>query len=515
MRVYDYLVSGAKEVPDRIILEFKGKKISFRELDDEARRLGAALRGLGIQPGEAVGIMLPNIPQFASCLFAALMNGSFIVPFNVLLRSPEIRYQSEDSGVKLLFTWEGFLPQIEEALSSMPDPPKVVVIGADAGGHLPFADLLATEERIDPYPTDEDATVMIPYTSGTTGKPKGAIITNRNLIAQLDMTDEVFTPQPDDKWLCVLPLFHVFALNGILMGALKNRTTILLHTQFVLDDAVESLRNDDITIFGGVPTMYFYILKYPDIEKIKFPKLRQCFSGGAAMPVEVMKRFEEIFNVPIYEGYGLTETTVSVCCNRPGSPRKAGSIGLAYGGVQIKIRDEKGADLPDGEVGEIVVKAPNLMKGYLNKPEATAEAIVDGWFLTGDLGHRDADGYYFIVDRKKDMIIKGGYNIYPREIEEVIYQLPEVAEAAVVGVFDEAKGEVVRAVIALKPEQALSEEAIRTHLTANLAKYKLPEDYLFVEELPKGPTGKILKREIKQNWDQWNKDRVTAMKGAQ
>ena len=227
------------------------------------------------------------------------------------------------------------------------------------------------------------------------------------------------------------------------------------------------------------------------------------------MPVEVMTQFEKVTEVPIYEGFGLTETTVSVSINRP-EKRKIGSIGLPFEGVEMKIFDENDNELPDGEVGELVVRAPNVMRGYLNKPDATAEAMRSGWFHTGDLGYRDEDGFFFIVDRKKDMIIKGGFNIYPREIEEVIYQLPEVAECAVVGVFDEAKGETVRAVVATKPGQSLTSEQVQEHVSAHLAKYKHPQDYLFVEELPKGPTGKILKREIQAQWDQWNRDRAPA-----
>ncbi len=325
------------------------------------------------------------------------------------------------------------------------------------------------------------------------------------------MTESIFPVKPGDKTLCVLPLFHCFALNGVLNGAIRNRTAVVLHPRFEVEACIKSLAEDGITSFAGVPTMYFNMLKHPMIHDVQFPQLRHGVSGGAAMPVEVLSQWEEVTGTPIYEGYGLTETTVSVSINRP-EKRKVGSIGRPYPGVEVKLVDEDGNEVPQGEVGEIAVKAPNVMLGYLNKPKATAEAIRDGWFHTGDLGHADEDGFLFIVDRKKDMIIKGGFNIYPREIEEVIYALPEVAEAAVIGIFDEAKGELVRACIAFKPDQSVAEEDVRAHIGEHLARYKHPNDYVFLDELPKGPTGKILKRELRDRWAQWNKDRVEERK---
>jgi len=510
MRVFDYLLSGAAEMPERTALEFKGQPVSFATVAEEAKRVGAGLRAAGLQPGDAVGLMLPNIPQFASILYGAFMVGARVVPFNVLLQPPEIRYLVEDSDIKYIFTWEGFLPRVIEGVREMTAPPAIIVLGANAGEHHKFGEFVRPANDFVPHDSRVEDPILTIYTSGTTGKPKGAILTNHNVVSNLQMMDAIFQPLEGDKALCVLPLFHVFALNGLLLAGIKNRNTVVLHPQFVLEDAVKSLANDGITMFAGVPTMYFYILKHPEAGKIKFPLLRTCISGGAAMPVDVMRQFEEAFGVPICEGYGLTETTVSVSCNRPGGVRKPGSIGQPYAEVEMKVVDDNGKEVANGEIGELIMKAPNVMIGYHNKPEATAEALKDGWFYSGDLGYRDDENFFYIVDRKKDMIIKGGYNIYPREIEEVLYQLTEVAEAAVVGVFDEAKGETVRAVIALKPGRELSEDRVREHIDANLAKYKHPQDYMFMPELPKGPTGKILKREIIKNWAQWNKDRVKA-----
>ncbi len=508
MKVYDYLLTAASEQPDQVAIECMGQKVTYGELTDEARRFGAALRRMGIAPGDGIGLMLPNLPQFVSSVFGSLMNGSIIVPFNVLLQPPEIQYLVQDSGLKLMVVFEMFLPSVLKAIEGLDSPPKLIVIGQSAHGHSLWSEIIDTEERIEPEDVGVDTVIMTIYTSGTTGKPKGALITNGNLATNLEFLGDIFPTEDNERYLCVLPLFHVFALNGVMCAAVKNRATLVLHMKFEPEAAFQSLKNDRITMFPGVPTMYFYLLKHPEAETANFDALKQCISGGAAMPVEVMKQWEETFGVPIYEGFGLTETTVSVCINHPDRPRKFGSVGQPFDGVQMKVVDDDGIEVAHGDSGEVLIKAPNVMKGYLNKPEATAEAIRDGWFYTGDIGYRDEENYFYIVDRKKDMIIKGGYNIYPREIEEVIYQLPDVAEAAVVGIFDEAKGELVRAVIALKPERTLTTDAIREHVEANLAKYKWPEGYLLVADLPKGATGKILKREIRSQWVQWNRDRV-------
>ena len=493
--VFEYLLAAEAETPERIALEFMGQKVSFGALAQNARKLASGLRAQGVRPGTSVGLILPNIPHFPEALYGSWINGNVVVPMNVLLTPPEIRYLVEDSSIRALFVFEMFLPAVEAAIAELAEPPRVFVIG-NPGKHTAYGALLEGSQPAASRSSSAEEHVLTIYTSGTTGKPKGAVITNANVLAQMDMTEDLFPPREGDKTLCVLPLFHVFALNGVLNNAIRHCATVVLHVKFELDPAVKSLQNDGITTFAGVPTMYFYILKHPEIATLKFPKLRMCVTGGAAMPVDVLRSFEDKFNVPIYEGYGLTETTVSVCCNRPGA-RKPGSVGKPYPGVQLKIVDDAGREVKTGERGEIIVKGPNIMQGYLNRPEATAETIVDGWLHTGDIGLVDDEVFVFIVDRKKDMIIKGGYNIYPREIEEVLYQMPQVAEAAVVGVQDDAKGESVRAVISVRPGAELDEQQIEKHLSENLAKYKLPSEYVFVTELPKGPTGKILKRELR------------------
>jgi long-chain acyl-CoA synthetase len=494
-QVYEYLLDAGAEEPKAIALEFMGKPISFGTLADNARKLASGLAAHGVKPGTSVGLMLPNLPQFPEALFGAWINGNVVVPMNVLLKAPEVRYLVEDSEIGALFVYEAFLPEVEAGIADLASPPRIFVVGK-AGKHTAYGALVEASPLATPHVPQGDEHLLTIYTSGTTGKPKGAVITNHNVIAQMDMIDEVFPQEAGDRALCVLPLFHVFAMNSVLNVNIRQRATVVLHAKFDVTAALNSLQHDNITTFAGVPTMYFYFLKQVGDADVRFPTLKRCISGGAGMPLDVMHSFERKFNVPIFEGYGLTETTVSVCCNSPAA-KKDGSVGKAYPGVEIRILDDDQREVPRGERGEVVLRGPNIMQGYLNRPEATAEALKDGWLYTGDIGMLDDEGFLFIVDRKKDLIIKGGYNIYPREIEEVLYQLPGVAEAAVVGVHDDAKGESVRAVISVKPGADLDQEAIESHLSQNLAKYKLPSEYVFMTELPKGPTGKILKRELR------------------
>ncbi len=507
MRLYDHLLQAAEENPDKIAIEFQGMQIPYSLVAHEAKQVAAGLVDLGIEPGSSVGVMLPNIPPFVAMQYGINMAGCVMVPLNVMLQPPEIRYIAEDSNLRAIVTYEMFAPNVAEAIKDLPNPPHVFVVGAKTEPFKPYHELLKDASTFSPVEVDPAEPIQTLYTSGTTGKPKGAQITGANIMANLDMFESILPYEEDDKALCVLPLFHCFALNGVLNASIRNRTAVQLHPRFDLEACVKSLAEDGITSFAGVPTMFFYILKHPGIQDLKFPKLRYCVSGGAALPVEVLKQWEALTGVPIYEGFGMTETTVSVCINRP-ERRKPGSIGIPFEGVDMRIFDDNDQELPVGEIGELVIRAPNIMKGYLNRPEDTAEAMRNGWFHTGDMGYRDEEGFFYIVDRKKDMIIKGGFNIYPREIEEVLYELPQVAEAAVIGAWDEAKGEQIIAFVALKPGQKITEEQLAAHIEANLAKYKHPQQYVIRDELPKGPTNKILKRELKKEFQQWNRDRI-------
>jgi long-chain acyl-CoA synthetase len=341
----------------------------------------------------------------------------------------------------------------------------------------------------------EDTAVLL-YTSGTTGSPKGAELTHDNLRSNAETSASLYDGGPEDVMLGALPLFHAFGQTCAMNVSVITGACLSLIPRFDPRKALEMFERDKVTIFLGVPTMYGAMLHAPDRDKHDTSSLRVCVSGGSAMPVELLKGFEDAFGCDILEGYGLSETSPTASFNQLGQERKPGSIGTPVPGVEMKLLDEDGNEVADGEVGEIVIKGPNVMKGYWNKPDATEEAIVDGWFHSGDLAKRDEDGYYFIVDRKKELIVRGGYNVYPREIEEVLYEHPAVREAAVIGIPDDQMGEEVGAAIALKEGEEASEDDIRAFVREQVAGYKYPRKVWFVDELPKGPTGKMLKREI-------------------
>ncbi|MEM6456813.1 MAG: AMP-binding protein [Acidobacteriota bacterium] len=502
MPIYDDLIAAAEECGDDAALEFAGRAHSYADVCDEARRITRGLRDRAIRPGDAVGIMLPNLPVFVSLAYGIFMNGSVLVPLSVLLKPRELAHIVADSGIQALIVFEAFLPTVEQALATMARPVRVIPVRAapDAQGRV--TELLEAEPADALEPLADDHHLLTLYTSGTTGSPKGAMISDANLRAQVRMIGSSLFPQRGVRGLCVLPLFHAYALNALLMMGVKYRVTIVLQARFDVQQCVEALATEKIEWFAGVPTMYAYILAYAESRpELEFPDLDVCLSGGAAMSLAVQRAFEQRFGAPIYEGYGLTETTVSVCSNDPGeNGRKPGSVGRPYQGVEPRVVDDAGQDLPPGVPGELLFRGDNVMLGYLNQPEATAETIRDGWLHSGDIGYFDEDGFCFIVDRKKDVIIKSGYNIYPREVEEAIVRRPEVAEVAVVGVPDPVKGEIILAAVALKPDAVLTESELSAFLAEELSKYKLPGIYWFVPSVPKGPTGKILKREIRESW---------------
>ena len=338
---------------------------------------------------------------------------------------------------------------------------------------------------------------MILYTSGTTGQPKGAELTHGNLISNTEVTRaDIVRARPDDVIFGGLPLFHVFGQTVALNVAVASGACLTLLPRFDAGHALRIIAGHRVTVFEGVPTMYVALLHQPDRADYDTSTLRMCISGGAALPVEVLRGFEEAFGVPVLEGYGLSETSPVASFNHPDRERKPGSIGTPIRDVQMRVVDGEDHEVPQGEVGEIVIRGPNVMKGYWQRPEATAEAIRDGWFHTGDLARVDEDGYFYIVDRKKDLIIRGGYNVYPREIEEVLYEHPAVAEAAVIGLPHPALGEEVGAAVALKPGAVITAEELRDYVKGQVAAYKYPRHVWIVDALPKGATGKIQKRDI-------------------
>ncbi|HVU01317.1 MAG TPA: long-chain fatty acid--CoA ligase [Polyangiaceae bacterium] len=480
--------------------------ISYEMLHAQVQRLAGAFQKLGLHRGQHVALMMPNVPHFTIAYFAAHYAGLPVVPLNVLLTPDEIAYHLTDSDAVALVVWEGFLEHAKAGFSRVDTCKHLVVAKANPEdrtapeGALNMSALIANGDPLtEVSDTMPDDTAVVLYTSGTTGRPKGAELTHFNLFYNCEYTSTRLMPlSPETVALVVLPLFHSFGQTCFQNGVMRVGGTMVLLPRFEPQAAFELMHRHKVTYFGGVPTMYFALLHYADSGKYDLSSLKLCCSGGAAMPVEVMKAFDEKYGVNILEGYGLSETSPVASFNVLDRPKKAGSIGIPIAGVEFKLTDDAGKTITEPLVpGEICIKGHNVMKGYYKRPEATAESIKAGWFSTGDVAHRDADGYYFIVDRKKDMIIRGGFNVYPREIEEVLYAHPSVLEAAVIGVPHESHGEEVKAVIALRPGTTATAEDIVSYCKEKLAAYKYPRIVEFMDSLPKTATGKILKRELR------------------
>ncbi len=486
------LSDAAKQHADRVAFKLDDFEQTYHQLDCAAARIAHLLDEKGLEPGDRVGLMLPNVPYFPALYYGILRAGGVVVPMNVLLKAREIAYYLGDSGAKLLFAWHGFAEEAEPA-------------AAEAGAEVISVKPGEFEERVGGYSNEHDVaesgtedTAVILYTSGTTGQPKGAELTHANLRTNCVMSATTLGRfKPGDVLLGALPLFHTFGQTCTMNCAVATGATVTMLARFDPEKALEVLERDGVTVFQGVPTMYNALLHARAADSADVSTLRLCMSGGAAIPVELLRAFEEKFGCAVLEGYGLSETSPVASFNHPDRERKAGSIGTPIEGVEMQVWDDQGKALPPGEVGEIVIRGHNVMTGYWGRPEATAESITgEGWFKTGDMARVDEDGYFFIVDRKKDMIIRGGYNVYPREVEEILYEHPAVQEAAVVGVPDDALGEEVAAAVVLcKGEQADAAE-LRGFVRERIAAYKYPRKIWFIDELPKGPTGKILKREI-------------------
>jgi long-chain acyl-CoA synthetase len=481
MNLSDLMTSSAERHGDRVAIRQGEIALTYTALERATAHLAGMLQARGVRPGDRVGIMLPNVAYFPVCYFGALRAGATVIPMNMLLKEREVAFYMADSGARLLFAW----PDFADAARAGARDSEVVVVEPVA-----FDALLAGGERAETVNRDASDTAVILYTSGTTGTPKGAELTHGSLFENMTVAHELFELGPDAVMLGALPLFHAFGQTCSQNAALAMGGTLALLPRFSAAAALETIARDRVTVFCGVPTMYAAMLHHPGDADTS--SLRVCVSGGAAMPVEVLHAFEERFDCVVLEGYGLSETSPVAAFNRPDRQRKPGSIGLPVRGVEMRL-----VNVNDG-VGEIAIRGHNLMKGYWNKPEATAEAIdADGWFHTGDLARVDDDGYFFIVDRKKELIIRGGFNIYPREIEEVIYEHPDVVEAALVGIPHDELGEEVGAAVVLKPGSQTTADDIRQFVKARVAAYKYPRHVWLADALPKGSTGKILRREIK------------------
>ncbi|HEX5658962.1 MAG TPA: long-chain fatty acid--CoA ligase [Polyangiales bacterium] len=500
------LRTSARRSPDKTALIINDTKLSYGQVHGLAQKFAGGLTKLGVQRGQHVALLLPNVPQFPIAYFGAHYLGAPVVPLNVLLTADEIVYHLADSDAVALVVWEGFYAQAKAAFERVAGCKKLIVVKATpndftaAEGEVNFAALVGTSDPVlelaDTSPSD---TAVVLYTSGTTGRPKGAELTHFSMFYNGEYAGTKILPaEPDGVALCTLPLFHSFGQTSVMNATLYKDNTLVLLPKFDPKSAFELMHKHKVTVFQGVPTMYMALLNYPDWAQYDLSSLKYTVSGGSAMPVEVIKAFEARYKVTVLEGYGLSETSPVASFNVLERPTKPGSIGIPIQHVEFKLVDDQDKEITKADVpGEIAIKGVNVMKGYLKNPDATAQAIKNGWFYTGDVAQRDADGYYFIVDRKKDMIIRGGFNVYPREIEEVLYKHPAILEAAVIGVPHPTHGEEVKAIVALKPGESVTQEQLIAYSKEHLAAYKYPRQVEFRAELPKGPTGKILKRELR------------------
>ncbi|MFC6883922.1 MULTISPECIES: long-chain-fatty-acid--CoA ligase [Actinomadura] len=507
------LEDAARETPDRDALVFGDMRLSYSFVNSVADQVANLLRARGVGPGDKIALSSPNLPYFPMVYYGALKAGAVVVPLNVLLKPREIAYHLADSDAKAFFCFEG-TPELplgemghagfEQAaacehffllpasLSTTESPIE--------GAELFWAALADQPAAFEPEPTEATDTAVIIYTSGTTGQPKGAELSHGNLLMNAMVDDTLFARTLHDTSLVTLPLFHIFGQTCVLNVGFYRRATLVLQPRFDAAQAIELMVKEKVNIFAGVPTMYWGLLTADaspeDVEAIR-ANLRVAVSGGSALPMEVLKGFKEKFGLDVLEGYGLSETSPVASFNRPDRPTKAGSIGLPVWGVEMKLIDDDWKDVEGEGPGEIAVRGHNIMKGYYKRPDATAAAMRDGWFRTGDVARRDDEGYYFIIDRSKDMIIRGGYNVYPRELEEVLMTHPQVSLAAVVGVPHESHGEEIKAYVIRVPDAALTEDELVAWGKEQFANYKYPRIVEFRDELPMTATGKILKRELR------------------
>ena len=484
------LLTAAAAAPERPALRLGEDVTSYAQLEDAARRVATLLTEAGFEPGDRACVMLPNVPEFAQAYYGILLAGGAVVPTNPLYREREIVHYVGDSGASVLLAWH----EVSDAPAA----------AAATGARLITVDpstwptLLAGNE---PYrgtaDRDDRDTAVVLYTSGTTGRPKGAELTHANLRRNADVVaNDLLGLSVDDVLMGCLPLYHSFGQTAALNAAMFVGASLSLLPRFNSAQALQIMQRDRVTVFLGVPTMYSALLEVPDRDGYDLGSLRACVSGGAALPVEVLAAFERAFGCVILEGYGLSETSPVACFNRLDA-RRPGTVGLPIDGVEIRLLADDWSDVPAGQPGEIAIRGHNVMKGYWNLPAATAEVLsADGWFRTGDIGALSDDGFLSIVDRKKSLIIRGGLNIYPREIEEVLYEHPDVVEAAVIGVRHATLGEEVGAAVVIRAGATATEDEVRAYVKERVAPYKYPRHVWFVAELPKTATGKIQRKDV-------------------
>ncbi len=492
--------------PGETALIHDGRRLAYRELRARTAAFASYLEGLGVRPGDPVALLLPNRMTFTVAYFGVLWMGGVVVPVSYLAVAREVSHFLRDSGARLLIAWAAYEKTAREAID-LSGPGRTLLVVDEGEGPA----TVLSGPPVDPGAfrelalTGPDDTAVVLYTSGTTGEPKGAELTHFNLFSNAQFSSErlLYRPEgrevlgPGNVGLAALPLFHSFGQTCVQNGCLFGGAAVSYLERFEAQAALEVMARDRVTLFAGVPTMYFQLLRAGSLPPEPLA-LRHCVCGGAPMPVELLREADGRLGVEVLEGYGLSETSPVAAFNALFRPRKPGSIGHAIFGVDVRIFDALDRELPQGEVGEVVIRGYNVMKGYLGRPEATREALRGGWFHTGDMGREDEEGYLYIVDRKKDMIIRGGFNVYPREVEEILFSHPAVAEAAVVGVSDEEHGEEVKAYISLRPQASAGIDEIRRFCRERLGAHKYPRLIEVLAELPKGPTGKVLRKELRR-----------------
>ena len=504
MNLSTVLTSPAALYPDRVAVVLGDLRLTYREVDQLSNKVANLLKHHGVGPGDKVALSAPNLPAFQIVYFGILKAGATVVPLNILLKAREIEYHLSDSDAVAYFAFEGTpqLPLGEEARTAFDATDmcqNLFLIGADPEAALPW--LAEHSDEFEAVDVNEDGTAVILYTSGTTGQPKGAELRHRNMLDNVLVGKDLFDPDPErpDTYLCVLPLFHSYGQTVTQNSALYFGGTMVLLPRFEPTLAVETMLREKVTNFAGVPTMYWALLSAVPDESAAATiaaNLRLASAGGAALPAEIHQQFNEKFGVTILEGYGLSETSPTVSFARFGDEPRVGSIGLPIPGVEMRLVDSNWHDVATDAIGEIAVRGHNVMKGYYKRPEATKEVLRDGWFRTGDLARRDEDGFYYIVDRVKDMIIRGGFNVYPREIEELFMTHPDVSLVAVIGVPDDSHGEEIKAFVVLQENSNVTAEELTAWGQEQLAAYKYPRLVEIVDALPMTATGKILKREL-------------------
>jgi long-chain acyl-CoA synthetase len=496
------LARTASQAPDRTAIIFRDVPTSYGELDRRANQVANGLIGLGIQPGDRVALYIHNLPLFIEAYYGILRAGASVIPLNVLYKAGEVEYIFKDSGARAIVT---FGPFVQVALAAQANAPELrhVIVAApeDVPGALAWRSTFGAAAETPPgVAVGENDVAVICYTSGTTGRPKGAMLSHGNLLANCNQCNQVpgFHTTPDDVLWLALPLFHIYAMNVGMNLTFMNGGSLALVERFEPASGLEIIQQHRCTVLLGAPPMFVAWSSMPNLRDYDLSSVRFVASGAAALPVQILEQFQSASGVPISEGYGLTEASPVVTSSAAGPVVKPGKVGPAIPGVEVRIVDEAGNDVPRGELGELICRGPNIMLGYWNQPEATAATIRDGWLHTGDLATEDEDGYYAIVDRLKDMIIVSGFNVYPREVEEVLFRHPAIAEAAVVQYPDPYQGESVMAFVVLKPDHTATEQEIIDYCRSQIAVYKCPRRVVFRDSLPKNNTGKVLRRELRE-----------------